>query len=183
MDRPRVALLNASYDAANTRRNFRRELHASVEEFDVTDGHVPADPDHDAVGGTVEAMDDREMGYREVYLTRAGGSDPVFAGIESPFLAFTTHGDAVVDLPEGATRLAENDYGLQAFRHGSAVGVQFHPEYDRRTAREVTRGKDLPEERIESVLAGITERNYERASRTKALFANFVEAVGTRAAD
>ena len=137
MDRPRVALLNASYDAANTRRNFRRELHASVEEFDVTDGHVPADPDH----------------------------------------------DAVVDLPEGATRLAENDYGLQAFRHGSAVGVQFHPEYDRRTAREVTCGKDLQEERIESVLAGITERNYERASRTKALFADFVEAVGTRAAD
>ena len=230
MERPRVALLNASYDAENTRRNFGRELHASVEEFDVTDGHVPTAYDHDAVvvtgsrasvywdetwidatrasvrraldgdlpvlgvcwghqlladalGGTVEAMADREMGYREIHLARAGREDPLFAGIDSPFLSFTTHGDSVVEIPEGATRLAENDYGLQAFRHGSAVGVQFHPEYDRQTAREVPRGKDLPEERIETILAGITERSYEQASEAKTLFANFTGGIGRRTTD
>jgi len=230
MDRPRVALLNASYDATNTRRNFRRELDASVEEFDATDGHLPADLAHDAVvvtgsrasvywdekwidatrdavrraldrglpvlgvcwghqlladalGGTVAAMDDREMGYREIELTEAGRADPLFAGVDSPLLAFTTHGDTVIDLPDGATRLAENDYGLQAFRHGTAVGVQFHPEYDQRTAREVTRGKDLPAERERRILDGITDENYRRASRTKALFGNFTDRIAARTAD
>ncbi len=230
MDRPRVALLNASYDATNTRRNFRRELDASVEEFNATDGHLPREFDHDAVvvtgsrasvywdedwidatretvrraldrelpvlgvcwghqlladtlGGTVEAMDDREIGYREIELTDAGRADTLFAGVDSPLLAFTTHGDSVVDLPDGATRLAENDYGLQAFRHGTGVGVQFHPEYDRRTAREVTRGKDLPAQRERRVLDGITDENYRRASRTKTLFGNFTDALPARAAD
>jgi GMP synthase (glutamine-hydrolysing) len=222
MDRPRIALLNASYDAANTRRNFRRELRASVEEFDLTAGHVPQELPHDAVvvtgsrasvywdddwidtaretvrealdhdlpvlgvcwghqlladalGGTVEAMADREIGYRAVDLTAAGREDPLFAGVDDPLLVFTTHGDAVTELPPGATLLAENDYGVQGFRDGRAVGVQFHPEYDRQTAREVTRGKDLPEERIEAVLAGITAENYARASRAKALFGNFTD--------
>ncbi len=230
MDRPRIALLNASFDDANTRRNFRRELDGSVEEFDVTEGHLPETYDHDAVvvtgsrasvywddpwidaareavrravdrdlpvlgvcwghqlladalGGTVAAMEDREIGYREVSLTDAGRADPIFDGVESPLLVFTTHGDAVVELPPDATRLAANDYGLQAFRHGSAVGVQFHPEYDRETAEAVTRGKDMPQERIDRVVADITAANYRRASRAKTLFANFTDAIPTRAAD
>jgi GMP synthase - Glutamine amidotransferase domain len=230
MDRPRVALVNASYDDTNTRRNFRRELDASVEEFDATEGHLPVELEHDAVvvtgsrasvywdepwidatrdvvrraldrdlpvlgvcwghqlladavGGTVEAMADREIGYREITLTTAGREDPLFAGVDSPLLAFTTHGDSVVALPDDATRLAENDYGLQAFRHGTGVGVHFHPEYYRQTAREVTRGKDLPQERERQVLDGVTDENYRRASRAKTLFANFTDGIATRAAD
>lgn len=44
MDRPRLALLNASYAKQMTRRNFRRELDADVAEFDVNEGELP--PDH-----------------------------------------------------------------------------------------------------------------------------------------
>lgn len=230
MDRPRVALLNASYDPANTRRNFRRELAASVEEFDATAGHLPVALDHDAVvvtdsrasvywdedwidatretvrraldrnlpvlgvcwghqllatvvGGTVEPMDDREVGYRTITLTEAGRADPLFAGIDAPLTAFTAHGDSVVDLPADATRLAENDCGLQAFRYGTGVGVQFHPEYDRRTAREVTRGADLPAERERRVLDEITDENDRRAGRTKALFGNFVDRLAAQPTD
>jgi GMP synthase (glutamine-hydrolysing) len=39
------------------------------------------------------------------------------------------HSDAVVDLPPGATWLASSAmYPYQAFRIGSAWGLQFHPE-------------------------------------------------------
>lgn len=37
----RIAVLNASHDDANTRRNFRRELDAELAEFDVTAGQLP----------------------------------------------------------------------------------------------------------------------------------------------
>lgn len=127
-----------------------------------------------AIGGRVEAMDDYELGYREVTQT---APDPLFEAVPDPFLVFATHSDTVVELPEGATKLAENDRGLQAFRHGSAVGVQFHPEYDAETAKAVTKRKDLPAERIETVLDGITEEAVARAAKTKALFDNFDNAV------
>lgn len=127
-----------------------------------------------ALGGTIQAMGEYELGYREVSHV---DSDPLFADVPDPFLAFQTHSDTVTHLPEGATRLAENDRGLQAFRYGSAVGVQFHPEYDAETAREVTRRKDLPDERIEAVLSGITDDAVARAAATKRLFDAFDEAV------
>jgi len=55
--------------------------------------------------------------------------------------------------------------------------VQFHPEYDTDTAEMVASGKDLPEERIKSVLDGITEENYRAACEAKQLFDNFTDYV------
>jgi GMP synthase (glutamine-hydrolysing) len=127
-----------------------------------------------AIGGRVEGMDDYELGYREVTQTAA---DPLFEAVPDPFLAFQTHSDTITELPSGARKLAENDRGLQAFRYESAVGVQFHPEYDAETARTVTRRKDLPTARIEGVLNDITEETVGRATQTKALFDNFDAAV------
>ena len=133
----------------------------------------------EALGGRVEPMDDIEIGYRDLHAT---GDDPLFAGIESPFVAFETHSDRVVELPPGATLLAENDRGVQAFRHGDRWGVQFHPEYDRSSAETITRGKDLPEERIQSILDGIDADSYAAACRTKRLFDNFTAHVRRRRA-
>ncbi|MFC7156475.1 type 1 glutamine amidotransferase [Halomarina halobia] len=128
-----------------------------------------------ALGGTVESMGNFEIGYREV---RRVGEATLLAGLDERFTAFTTHGDTVTALPEGAEVTAENDYGLHGFRVGDAFGVQFHPEYDRETARAVTLSKEfLGEERIERVLGGITEENYARACETKRLFENFTEHV------
>lgn len=42
MPRPRVALLNASFNEADTRRNFRRELAADLVEYDVKNDDLPA---------------------------------------------------------------------------------------------------------------------------------------------
>ncbi|GAA0650336.1 type 1 glutamine amidotransferase [Salarchaeum japonicum] len=127
----------------------------------------------DALGGTVEGMDEYEIGYRTVSKTR---DDPLLDGLGEEFLVFTTHSDAVTELPPDAELLAENDYGVHGFRKGDAVGVQFHPEYDMETAESVTRRKDdLPAERKDAVTDGITPENFEKACEAKRLFENFTE--------
>ncbi|MEZ3115744.1 type 1 glutamine amidotransferase [Halobaculum sp. MBLA0147] len=129
----------------------------------------------EALGGRVAGMDDFEIGYNEV---RHDG-DTLFDGIDESFTVFTTHGDTVVELPDDAVELACNEYGVHAFRRGRCWGVQFHPEYDRETAREVTEGKRdrLADERVDAVLTGITEEHYAAACEAKRLFDNFERAV------
>jgi len=127
-----------------------------------------------ALGGTVEPMDDYEIGYRTV---EHDGETPLLDGVSEEFTVFTTHSDHVAELPPGATQFAENDYGVHGFRKGDVFAVQFHPEYDPETAEDVAAGKDLPDERIERVLDGITEANYRAACEAKQLFDNFADYV------
>ncbi|NHN43451.1 type 1 glutamine amidotransferase [Halorubellus sp. JP-L1] len=137
----------------------------------------------DALGGTVADMGEYEIGYREVRRVD-GVDDPLLSGVDDAFTVFTTHSDAVVELPPGATETARNDYGVHAFRTGDAFGVQFHPEYDPSTARSVTEGKDeLPDERKDAVLSGITDEEYAAACEAKTLFENFTQFVRARATD
>lgn len=127
-----------------------------------------------ALGGSVEDMDGYEIGYRDV----EHDDSPLFEGINDQFTVFTTHGDAVTELPEDADLIAENDYGIHGFQVGHAFGVQFHPEYDMPTATRVTQTKEfLGEERIEQVLSGITDENYASACESKQLFQNFTDYV------
>jgi GMP synthase-like glutamine amidotransferase len=74
-----------------------------------------------ALGGRVEAMEDKEIGWFTVDSADEGA---VPAG---PWLEF--HGDRCL-LPAGATVLARNDAAVQAFRIGRHLAVQFHPEVD-----------------------------------------------------
>ncbi|KTG08114.1 glutamine amidotransferase [Haloprofundus marisrubri] len=127
----------------------------------------------EALGGRVGGMDDFEIGYNEVEHL---DNDPLFEGIDDQFTVFTTHGDAVLELPPGAELLAKNEFGVHAFRKGDSYGVQFHPEYDMETAREVSEGKRerLGDERVDGVLDGITAENFDAACEAKRLFDNFV---------
>jgi GMP synthase (glutamine-hydrolysing) len=129
-----------------------------------------------ALGGRVVDMGEYELGYRQV---RQVGTDPLFGGVPREFTSFETHSDRVAELPALAHTLAQNDYGVQAFRVGATYGVQFHPEYDRETAEWVVRGKDLPDDRIESVVAGITEETVADAETAKTVFDNFLSLVET----
>ncbi|OYR81825.1 hypothetical protein DJ72_10235 [Halorubrum distributum] len=126
----------------------------------------------EALGGRVAGMDGFEIGYNEIRRVR---DDPLFEGIDESFTAFTTHGDAVVELPPSATLLAENDRGVHAFRDGHCWGVQFHPEYDVETAREVTDGKrdQIGDARVDGVLESITPEAYDAACEAKAMFETF----------
>ncbi len=220
MSQLRIAVLNATQRDDNTTRNFRRELDASLSEFDVTDGSLPDGYEFDgavvtgsrtsvywdepwiettkewvaeatdrgfrfsaSVGvtsysptfsGTVEDMGVYEVGYSHRangsrFLAARGHRRGVYCLYEPP--------DAVTELPPGATPLAENEYSNHGFRKDHVFGVQFHPEYDRKTARELVHRKELTDERRDSILAAITAENYRAACEAKLVFDNFLEFV------
>ncbi|WP_257300460.1 type 1 glutamine amidotransferase [Haloarchaeobius sp. FL176] len=129
-----------------------------------------------ALGGRVVDMGEYELGYRQVSRV---GEDQLFDGVPAQFVSFETHSDRVAELPPGAKVLARNDRGVQAYRVGSSYGLQFHPEYDRQTAVWVTEGKDLPADRIQQVLDGITDESVAAAEAAKAVFANFLDLSGS----
>ena len=71
-----------------------------------------------------------ELGWTKVELTEAGRADPVLGALQEPAELFEWHHDTF-DPPPGATILAGGAvYPSQAFRLGSVVAVQFHPEVD-----------------------------------------------------
>ena len=126
----------------------------------------------EALGGRVSGMDDFELGYNEVEQV---DDDPLFAGISRAFTVFTSHGDTVAELPPGAELIARNDYGVHGFRRGDCWGVQFHPEYDIETAREIAESKRerLGDQLVDRVLADISPEQYDAACEAKQLFENF----------
>jgi GMP synthase-like glutamine amidotransferase len=74
-----------------------------------------------AFGGTVEHAGREEIGWVMVDSADPGLIPP------GPWLEF--HHDRCLP-PAGATVLARNDLGVQAFRLGRHLAVQFHPEVD-----------------------------------------------------
>ena len=80
-----------------------------------------------AAGARVHRSSEPEVGWLPVERTRDGAADPVGRALPPRFDAFQWH-HYTHDLPPGAVRLANSRVCLQAFRLGSAWGVQFHPE-------------------------------------------------------
>ena len=88
-----------------------------------------------ALGGDVEvsAPGGREHGIIELRMRPGAEIDPllgpVVAALGRDVLAPSSHEDAISALPPDATWLASSrQYPFQAFRVGSAWGLQFHPE-------------------------------------------------------
>ena len=80
----------------------------------------------DALGGRAYRGTEPEVGFQTLELTAAGRADVVLgrAGAGPHFL---WHHDTF-DLPPGAELLAASDRYPHAYRVGSALAVQFHPE-------------------------------------------------------
>ena len=79
-----------------------------------------------SLGATIHAGHGLELGFAPVLLH---GSDPVLAPLDGHEVLHW-HSDAA-ELPTGATLLASTAITpVQAFRAGSALGLQFHPEVD-----------------------------------------------------
>lgn len=85
-----------------------------------------------ALGARLHLRHGREVGFAPVTMTDAGAHDPVLGALaeRSCTTVLHWHTDAV-ELPSGATLLARTEVTpVQAFRLGSALGAQFHPEAD-----------------------------------------------------
>lgn len=84
----------------------------------------------EALGGRV-AQNPRGREIGTITVSRLV-DDPLFDGVDASFCANATHVDSVVELPPGATALAESPLeSHQAIRFSaSCYGVQFHPEID-----------------------------------------------------
>ena len=123
-----------------------------------------------ALGGTVEAAPRPEFGW---YQIRSSVPDLLAPG---PW--FQWHFDRFT-VPEGATTLADSDSGVQAFRTGRSLGVQFHPEL----TTEILEGwlADADEAELRhldgtpaGLLAETAERQEEARPHTDALVDRFL---------
>jgi GMP synthase-like glutamine amidotransferase len=128
-----------------------------------------------ATGGRVYKGKKKEIGWYNVYLTPASSND-IFRGFTNKAIRiFQWHGDTY-DLPANAKILAYSDLYPQAFRIGSAVGIQFHFEVDEdliQTWMNEYSG-DLITEKIkpESLLPAPKELE-ELAAQGRRIYANF----------
>jgi GMP synthase-like glutamine amidotransferase len=124
-----------------------------------------------AFGGRVEAAPKIELGWVPI----DGAPDE---GLPSgPWFQF--HGDRCL-VPSRARVLASNDVGVQAFRVGRHLGVQFHPELDAaQFARWLANGAEevaRAEGRSGAELLGeIVEREPEASLRVDQLVEGFLE--------
>ncbi len=81
-----------------------------------------------ALGAEVSPGERPELGYAPVEVLDP--DDPILGALAPSTTVLHWHGD-VFDLPDGATHLARSaQTEVQAFRHGNAWGVLFHPESD-----------------------------------------------------
>jgi len=106
-----------------------------------------------------------ELGWTKVELTEAGRADPVTGALTEPAELFEWHHDTF-DPPPGAVLLASGAvYPSQAFRLGSVVAVQFHPEVDGPLLRGWWAGTTPPPNYPIEEAVGGAERNRANAVR------------------
>jgi GMP synthase-like glutamine amidotransferase len=128
-----------------------------------------------AAGGRVYKGKKKEIGWSNVYLTPASSND-IFRGFtDKTMRIFQWHGDTY-GLPANAKILAYSDLYPQAFRIGSAVGIQFHFEVDEPLIQTWMKeySAELIAEKIkpESILPAPCELE-ELAARCRHIYNNF----------
>lgn len=106
-----------------------------------------------------------EYGWIPLAFTRSGRADPVLGALDSDVEVFSWHHD-VFDLPPGADLLAWGGTSPnQAFRLGSVLGLQFHPEVDAAIVASWYDHADEPPPLPKHTVVTAAERNAPRTRR------------------
>ncbi|GLQ74924.1 glutamine-hydrolyzing GMP synthase [Vibrio penaeicida] len=80
------------------------------------------------LGGKVSTSDEREFGYAAVEVS---GESSIFKDLEATQDVWMSHGDKVVEIPQGFVKAGETEtcpYAAMANEEKKYYGVQFHPE-------------------------------------------------------
>jgi GMP synthase-like glutamine amidotransferase len=130
-----------------------------------------------AAGGRVYRGAQKEIGWHSVYVTPASSND-IFRGVtDKTIRVFQWHGDTY-DLPSSAKILAYSDLYPQAFRIGSAVGIQFHLEVDNKLIESWMKeySAEVSAEKINpaSILPGPGDIE-QLAARCRLVYGNFTK--------
>lgn len=97
-----------------------------------------------AHGGEVTSLDTPEVGYLPLHPAEAAPADEdVTAGWSAGSATLLLHEDGVTTLPPGAEPLLDGPSGTVAWRLGSAVATQAHPEVDAAQLRSWVELPDL----------------------------------------
>lgn len=119
-----------------------------------------------ALGGRAyRSPNGHEYGWVRLELTAAGRLDPVLGALGGGAEVYCSHHD-VFDPPPGAELLASGgDSPTQAFRLGSVVGVQFHPEVDAELVGLWHDEASIPRPLPREVMVDAARRNAPAAQR------------------
>ena len=128
-----------------------------------------------AVGGRVYRGLQKEIGWYDINITDNGKKD-LFNGIGNKDMrVFQWHGDTY-ELPKTAIIMATSRIYPQAFRFGSAIGIQFHLEVTREMIKRWLNeyGNEMKEQCIEpsDIIADKTEEQ-ELFDKCKVVYNNF----------
>jgi len=142
-----------------------------------------------ALGGEVErsAPSGPERGIVELRMRPDAADDallgPLVAELGRDVLVPSSHDDAVSTLPENAIWLASSrQYPFQAFRVGSAWGLQFHPEAGEDRLAAWTRHDGGDDAAVEQVRADHRAAAAQLARLAELIGERFVELAGARVA-
>jgi GMP synthase (glutamine-hydrolysing) len=120
-----------------------------------------------ALGGKVERLDVPEIGYPPVRRGEAASGDEVAAGWPDGASALFFHEDEVTALPNDGEVVLEGADGPAAWRCGSGLGVQFHPEV---TLDQLEAWVELPELRAHLDTAGVAAEDLLAEARRRSRF-------------
>ncbi len=119
-----------------------------------------------------------EYGWIPLAFTRSGRADPVLGALDSDVEVFSSHHD-VFDLPPGADLLAWGGHSPnQAFRLGSVLGVQFHPEVDAALVASWHDHASTPPPLPRQAVVSAARRNAPRARRLLDAFCRLAASPG-----
>ena len=130
-----------------------------------------------ATGGRVYRGPKKEIGWFNVTLT-PNGRESLFKGIKTKTVrVFQWHGDTY-DLPSTANIMAFSNLYPQAFKVGSAIGMQFHLEVNRKMIERWIQeySQEINKEHIKSddiLLPNKAKEIRDSYDRCKVVYSNF----------
>ena len=123
-----------------------------------------------AFGANVHRGTKKEIGFFHDLRLENQNSSGLFTGFTNPFTVFHWH-EETFTLPHGAMRLAHsNSYPNQAFKIGTAVGLQFHLEVDESMINSwLARTHHISQNEKEKILNDI-EKNFSILKQNTSIF-------------